>query len=335
MTIMTKGEKNLNPKRKKLSVFIIIILLSSIFLTITNTHSVRAQSNSLFSDDFDTNQPNSQFTLGSNDVINSSIYDSPTNSLQVSSQSVPPFSHANFNNVTGQIYVKIFYETNNTGYSSILQLRGETAYIGVYQDQNGIIFDWDYGSNDTHVLLSPNTWYNVTLSLYLDPNHGSNSSATLWLNGSIIASQEMPQLDGYDINTLIFDTIRVWRAVNRYDDIFVSAQSTIVASPTPVPTATPTQTPIPVATATPTQTPIPVATATPTPTTIPTSKPTSAPPQTRIPDPTSSPTPTATPSSTPTIPEIPFVFAIAIFLAITGFFLFYLKKHPAENHSSL
>lgn len=303
------------------------MLIASMFLTITKPQSVKAQSDFLFTDDFDANQPNAQFTLGSNDIINSTDSVSPTHSLQVSSESVPPFSHATFDNATGQIYVTLFYKTNNTGYSNILQLLGETAYIGIYQDQNGVIFDWDYGSNETHILLSPNVWYNITLSLYLDPNHGSNSSATLWLNGSIIANQEMPQVDGYDINTLVFDTIRVWRALNSYDDISISAQSIIVPSPTPGQTPTPTPTSTPPPTSTPTPIPTQEPTATPNPTTIPTSNPTATPTSTRTPDPTSFPT--------PTIPEIPFVLAISAFFAITGLMLSYLKRQSSNNHSSL
>ena len=191
--IRTNGEENLKSQSKKILIIIIAMLITSMFLTITKPQSVKAQSDFLFIDDFDTNQPNSQFTLGSNDVLNSTDYVSATHSLQVSSESVSSFSQVTFDNATGQIYVTFFYKTNNTGYSNIMQLRGETAFFVIYQDQNGVIFDWDYGANETHVLLSPNVWYNLTLSLYLDPNHGSNSSATLWLNGSIIASQEMPR----------------------------------------------------------------------------------------------------------------------------------------------
>lgn len=296
---------------------ILMMLLSNIFLSITTQQSVRAQSDSLFSDDFDTNQPNSQFTLGSNDVINSIVYVSPTNSLQVSSESVTPFSHATFDNMTGQIYVKMFYETNNTGYSNILQLKGETAYIGIYQDQNGIIFDWDYGFNETYVLLSPNVWYNITLSLYLDPNNGSSSSAMLWLNGSIIANQQMPQVDGYYIDTLVFDTIQVWRTTTRYDDIVVSTHSNNVPSPTPVPTETSSPTAVP--TATPTSTPISTAT------------PTSSPSTSHTPTVTPTNTPTSTPTSTatPTVPEMPFILAFFAFLAITGLLLVKFRKHFA------
>ena len=235
----------------------IVLLLFSVFLTIAKPQSVKAQSVSLFSDDFDTNQPNAQFTLGSNDTITSTDFVSPSHSLQVSSATVAPFSNATFDNVTGQIYVKVNYKTNNTGYSNILQLRGETAYNGIYQDQNGIIFDWDYGYNETNFLLSPNVWNNITLSLYLDPNQGSNSSAILWVNGSIIASQGMPQVDGYNINTLVFDTTRVWRAATWYDDIFVGTQSSISPSPTPTPTPDPTATPTPTPTASPTLSPTP------------------------------------------------------------------------------
>ena len=314
-------------QRKKLCIFMIGLLFFSVFLAIAKPQSVKAQPVSLFSDDFDINQPNLQFSLGSNDTITSASFFSPSHSLQVSSATVSPFSNATFDNVTGQIYVKINYKTNNTGYSNILQLKGETAYIGVYQDLNGIIFDWDYGYNETNILLSPNVWNNITLSLYLDPNQGSNSSATLWLNSSIIASQGMPQVNGYSINTLVFDTTRVWRAATWYDDIFVGTQSSISPSPTPDPTATPTPTATPSPTLSPTPTPAPTSTLAP----IQTSNPTATPTQKPTSDPTSSPTSSATPFSSPTIPEISFILLISIFAAITGFFLVMKKRKRLNN----
>jgi hypothetical protein len=309
---------------------IIALLIFSGFLAVAEPQPVKAQSVSFFSDDFDTNQPNAQFTLGSNDTITNAAFFSSSHSLQVSSATVAPFSNATFDNVTGQIYVKVNYKTNNTGYSNILQLKGDSAYIGIYQDQNGIIFDWDYGYNETNILLSPNVWNNITLSLYLDPNQGSNSSATLWLNGSIIASQGMPQVDGYNINTVVFDTTRVWRAATWYDDIFVGTQLSISPSPTPTPTPDPTATPTPTATPSPTLSPTPTPAPTLTSTPIQTANPTATPTAKPTIDPTLSPTSSATPLSSPTIPEISFILLISIFAAITGLILVMKKKERIE-----
>ncbi len=309
-------------------IFIIALLISSVFLTISKPQSVKAQTGFLFSDDFDANQPNSQFVMGSSDLLNNTDYVSPNNSLQISSQSTT-FSHATFDNVTGQLYTQIFYQTNKTGYSYILSLRGETAYIGIYQDQYGIIFDWDYGYNETNVILSPNVWYNITLSSYLDPNQGSLSSATLWLNGSIIAKQDMPQVDGYYLNMLTFDTIRTWKAITNYDDILVSNQPFGHSEPSP------TSTPIPTATSTPTPSSSPTPTDSPTPTLSLT--PTTPPSISSTPTPKASSTPTNKPTSTdptttPTIPEIPFMLAISTFIAITMLLIVALKKHFAYQN---
>ena len=78
-----------------------------------------------------------------------------------------------------------------------------------------------------------------------------------------------------------------------------AARDCYVASPSPVPSVTPTPSPTPTTTptATPSPTPTPTATATPSPTPTPT--PTATPSPTPTPTATSTPTPTSTPTSTP------------------------------------
>jgi hypothetical protein len=301
-----KGDLNLKSQKSILITLLVVILVANVFLVLDKVCLAQEQSGILFNDDFDTKQPNPLFTIGSNDSLNDTAHFSSPYSLQVYPTS-SPYSSATFIDTTGQLYVQMLYSTNTTGYSRIATFSGNAGWIGVYQDANGVIFDWDYNANITNILLTPNVWYNITLSLYLDPDQGSNSSATLWLNQTIIASQSMPQVDGYDLNTLTFEPSSNIQAIDNYDDIIISTQpisSTIASSPTPTPIPAPTST-----------------------TTISSTNPTAIPTPARTPNPSSFPSPTAVPSSAPTIPEIPFVLAIPTFLIITGLMLFYLKKH--------
>ena len=311
-------------KRTLVIILLIAVLATNLFLILGEVRLVNAQSAILFSESFDTNQPNHQFTLGSDDELNNTFYVSSQNSLQVNPRSSPD-SYATFYDSTGQLYVQILYATNNTGYSRIATLRGNTGWLSIYQDGNGIIFDWDVNANETNVLLTPNVWYNITLSVYLDPNHGTNSSAILWLNQVPIANQSMPQVDGYDLNTLTFEPSLSIQAVDNYDNIIVSTQPISTAQSSATPSPTPTSTPTPSSTSTSTST-LGQPTAALSPTTTPSSNLKVTTSTTQIPD------PTQTPSSTPTIPEIPFVSAIAIFLAITVLTLLCFKKHTANHH---
>jgi hypothetical protein len=325
-----KGDENLKWQKTRILIALLVaILAANMFLAFGVVHSVQAQSGVLFSDDFDTSQPNPQFIIGSNDTMNNVLYVTSPCSLQVSPNSSPS-SYATFDDTTGRLYVQMLYATNTSGYSRIATLTGNTGWIAIYQDANGIIFDWDNNANETNILLTPNMWYNITLSLYLDPNQGSNSSATLWLNQTLIANQSMPQVDGYDVNTLTFDPSLSIQAIDYYDNIVVSTQPINDSLPTPSPTSTvsptpsPTATPTPVPTAVPTPTPTPIPTASPTPTPTPTLSPSPlpTPTPTLTPTPTATPTPSPTPSDTrtptpasktqtdPTIPEFPTQFPI-------------------------
>jgi hypothetical protein len=310
-----KGDENLKSQKRRILVALLVaVLAANVFLAFGAVRLVQAQSGVLFSDDFDTSQPNPQFTIGSDDVMNDTFYVSSPCSLQVSHDSSPS-SYATFIDTTGQLYVQMLYATNATGYSRIVALTGNTGWIGIYQDANGIIFDWDYDANFTNVLLTPNVWYNITLSLYLDPSQGSNSSASLWLNQTLIASQSMPQVDGYDINTLTFEPSSSIQAVDNYDNIIVRTQpiNDYLPAPTPTPEPTATPSPTPITTASPT----PSITSTPFPQPTPTPTPSPSPAHTQIASP--SPIPFST-------PELLTFFALSVFIGATLSILILYRK---------
>jgi hypothetical protein len=295
----------MKPQKKILLGLLLVFLTSNVFLTFASNHFVKAQLDPLFSDNFDTGQPNSQFTLGSNDALDNTNYVSPTHSLLVSPQS-SQYSHANFTDTNGQIYLQFFYKTSLPSYSKIITLQGETAWISIYEDQYGIWIDWNWDSFFTNTTLTPNIWYNMTLSLYLDPYAGSNSSLNMWLNGTIIANQNMTQLDGYSVNQIVFEPNYIPDSFNNYDDIVVSNQPFISPTPTPSPTTSPTPSPSP--------SPTPTATPTPTPTPSPTASP--------IPTPAPTPTPSSSSTHTQTASPSPVPFSTPVFLPLLALSVF-------------
>ena len=324
--------------QQKKAVVTTLIVVSAIISLLTIFPLVRCQSSVLYSDDFDFSQPNLQFILGSNDTITNVDYSSPTHSLQVSPNS-SSYSYALFNDTTGSLYVQLLYKTNATSenHGGIITLFGSTGWLSLYQQQptDGLTLDWDYGYNATNIFLTPNSWYNITLFASLDPNNGTNSYALLWLNDSLVLSQQMYQVDGYELNQIVFNPSSN-PAANNYDDVIISTQPISVPSPTPTPTPSPS--PSPTVTASPTPTPTPTDSPTPTPTLTPAATPITQPSlaPTSTPKPSSNPTirPTSNPTSTdpstnPTIPEIPFILAISIVLMITMLIIVSYRKHYA------
>lgn len=307
---------------KKLGAAVIVALFCFSFLPVLTSHIVKAQSSSnvLFSDNFDTNQPNSQFVLGTYDNLNSTTYNSATHSLQVSGESIAyTNSYATFSATTGQIYIQLFFMSPNdgTGVSNwVAELTGNNGntWFEILQDSdNGLEFF--IGDNTYHpatpVFLTPNVWQNITLSLYLDPSQGSNSYVSLWLNGQeIITNQNMPQVTGYQIDTIIFAT-SIESQTNYYDDVIIGTQSSYTPSPTPTPTPTPT--PYPIITLTPTPintTPNPTSTSK----SSPTSTSTSSTKSTLTPTPASTHTATNTKTSMVIFSVVDWLIVIAVII---------------------
>jgi len=273
---------------KKLGAAVIIFLFCLSFLSVFTPHTAKAQSSSsvLFSDDFDTNQPNSQFVLGTYDSLNSTTYVSPTHSLQVSGKSSDyTNSYATFSATTGQIYIQFFLmQSAGEGVNNwAIELTGNNGntWFEIRQDSaDGLEFYIGDNTYYTNVFLTPNVWQNITLSLYLDPSQGTGSYVSLWLDSQeVITNQNMPQVTGYEIDTIIFLT-PYENLTNYYDDVIISSQPSY--SPPTTPTPAPTPTPI-------NTTPNPTSTSTPSPT----STSTSSPKPTLTPTPTRAATPTA------------------------------------------
>ena len=205
---------------KKLGAAIIIVLFCFSFLPVFTLHTAKAQSSNsvLFSDNFDTNQPNSQFVLGAYDSLNSNTYFSSTHSLQVSGESSNgdepgTNSYATLSSTTGQIYIQLFFMSPNDGHGVdnwVMELTGNNGntWFELRQDSgDGLEFYIGDNTYSASVFLTPNAWQNITLSLYLDPAHGTGSYVSLWLdNQEIITNQNMPQVTGYAIDTIIFLT---------------------------------------------------------------------------------------------------------------------------------
>jgi hypothetical protein len=251
--------------QNKIILGLILVFLTMNIFFVAGNHFVQAQADPLFNDNFDIEQPNSQFAYGSNDTLDNANYASPTHSLLVSPESLQ-YSRANFSDTSGQIYIQILYETSLPSYSRIITLQGETAWISIYEDEYGIWIDWNYDGFFTNTPLIPDLWYNITISLYLDPNESSNSSLNMWLNETSIADLNMVQLDGYSINAIVFEPNYVSDSFNNYDDVIISTQPFI--SPTPSVSPTPSPSPTPSSTSSPT--PSPTETSTPTLTSSPT-----------------------------------------------------------------